>query len=186
MRRTAPGDLSSARRNAGSTECRYVPLARRRAAGRDHRALPVIQPGTPYLTSAAYSVFLRPLQENSEFKTDLDGERLPSGKFATHALVLGVSMLAYNVLQWIGQNGLMGRRSASSAEPYSPKRYKARRRRIRTVMQELMVVAARVIKTAGSLKLAFGQGCRSRPAFEYVYRKLAYGWLSLQPNKPLV
>ena len=33
-------------------------------------------------------------------------------------------------------------------------RSSARRRRIRTVMQELMVVAARVIKTAGSLKLA--------------------------------
>ena len=35
----------------------------------------------------------------SEFKTDLDGERLPSGKFATHALVPSVSMLAYNVLR---------------------------------------------------------------------------------------
>ena len=73
---------------------------------------------------------------HSEFKTDLDGGRLPSGKFATHALVLGVSMLAYNILRWIGQNGLLGRRSASSAEPHSPKRHKARRRRIRTVMQE--------------------------------------------------
>ena len=112
---------------------------------------------------------------HSEFKTDLDGDRLPSGKFATHVLVLGVSILAYNILWWIGQNGLLGRRSASSAEPYSSKRHKAGRRRIRTVMQELMVVAARVIKTAGSLKLAFGRGCRSLPAFEYVYRKLAYG-----------
>ena len=66
-------------------------------------------------------------------------------------------------------------------EPHSPKRHKAKRRRIKTVMQELMVVAARVIKTAGSLKLAFGRGCRSLPAFEYVYRKL-----SIQLNKPLV
>jgi len=35
-------------------------------------------------------------QFHSEFKTDLDIERLPSGKFATNALVLVVSMLAYN------------------------------------------------------------------------------------------
>lgn len=106
-------------------------------------------------------------QFHSEFKTDLDVERLPSGKFATNALVLGVSMLAYNVLRWIGQNGLLGR--------HSLKRHKAKRRRIKTVMQELMYVAARVVKTARSLKLAFGRGCRSRAAFEYVYRQLAYG-----------
>jgi hypothetical protein len=34
-------------------------------------------------------------QFHSEFKTDLDIERLPSGKFGTHALVLGSSKLAY-------------------------------------------------------------------------------------------
>jgi len=106
-------------------------------------------------------------QFHSEFKTDLDIERLPSGKFATNALVLGVSMLVYNILRWIGQNGLLG--------PWSPKRHKANRRRIKTVMQELMYVAARVIKTARSLKLVFGKGCRSLAAFEHVYGKLAYG-----------
>jgi hypothetical protein len=57
-------------------------------------------------------------QFHSEFKTDLDIERLPSGKFATNALVLGASMLAYNILRYIGQNGLLG--------PGSPKRNKAK------------------------------------------------------------
>lgn len=63
-------------------------------------------------------------QFHSEFKTDMDIERLPSGKFATNALVLGTnalvlgtSVLAYNILRWIGQNGLLGSRS--------PKRNKA-------------------------------------------------------------
>ncbi len=42
-------------------------------------------------------------QFHSEFKTDLDIERLPSGKFATNALVLGCLVLAYNILRWIGQ-----------------------------------------------------------------------------------
>lgn len=106
-------------------------------------------------------------QFHSEFKTDLDIERLPSGKFATNALVLCASMLAYNILRWVGQNGLLG--------PNSPKRNKAKRRRIKTVMQELMYVAARIVKTSRSIKLSFGRGCRSLHAFSAVYRALAYG-----------
>ncbi len=105
-------------------------------------------------------------QFHSEFKTDMDIERLPSGKFDTNALVLGCSVLVFNILRWIGQNGLLG----SS----SPKRSKAKRRRIKTVMQELMYVAARIIKTARSVKISFGKGCRSFDAFRIVYNKLAY------------
>jgi hypothetical protein len=41
----------------------------------------------------------------SEFKSDLDIERLPSGKFATNGLVLACAVLAYNILRWIGQRG---------------------------------------------------------------------------------
>jgi len=106
-------------------------------------------------------------QFHSEFKTDLDIERLPSGKFATNALILGTSMLAYNILRWIGQNGLLG--------PHSPKRNKAKRRRIKTVMQELMYIAARIIHTSRAIKLSFGKGCRSLCAFKVVYKRLAYG-----------
>lgn len=106
-------------------------------------------------------------QFHSEFKTDLDIERLPSGKFATNALVLAASMLAYNILRWIGQNGLLG--------PNSPRRNRAKRRRIKTVMQELMYVAARVVKTSRSIKLTFGKDCRALLAYTCVYEKLAYG-----------
>jgi len=105
-------------------------------------------------------------QFHSEFKTDMDIERLPSGKFATNALVLGCSMLAYNILRWIGQNGLLG--------PESPKRNKAKRRRIRTVMQELMYVAVRMICSSRSFKLAFGKYSRSHEVFSQVFQSLAY------------
>jgi hypothetical protein len=91
-------------------------------------------------------------QFHSEFKTDLDIERLPSGGFATNALIRGNSMLAYNILRWIGQNGLLGSRS--------PKRHQAKRRRIKTVMQELMYLTARIIQTARSIRLSFGKCCR--------------------------
>ena len=104
-------------------------------------------------------------QYHSEFKTDLDIERLPSGKFATNALVLACAQLAYNILRFVGQNGLLG--------PDAPPRHRAKRRRIRTVMQELMYLAARLIHTGRRLKLAFGFGCPVVPIFRRLYAQLA-------------
>lgn len=104
-------------------------------------------------------------QYHSEFKTDLDIERLPSGKFATNALVLACASLAYNILRWLGQTGLTG--------PHGPVRHPAKRRRIRTVMQELMYLAARVIETGRRLKLAFSRQCAAVEVFRTLYHRLA-------------
>lgn len=106
-------------------------------------------------------------QFHSEFKTDLDIERLPSGKFATNALVLSCAALAYNILRWLGQTGLTG--------PGGPVRHRAQRRRIRTVMQELMYLAARFIETGRRLKLAFARRCVAVGVFCELYHRLAYG-----------
>jgi hypothetical protein len=97
---------------------------------------------------ALYAEHATSEQFHSELKTDLDIERLPSGRFATNALVLACAQLAYNLLRWIGQSGLLG--------PDAPPRRKAKRRRLRTVMQELMHLAARLIRSGRCLKLAFG------------------------------
>ena len=64
-------------------------------------------------------------------------------------------------LRWIGQNGLLGRDA--------PLRHKAKRRRIRTVMQELMYLAARLIRTGRRLKLVFGFSCLVVPIFRRLY-----------------
>ena len=106
-------------------------------------------------------------QFHSEFKTDLDIERLPSGKFATNALALACATLAYNILRWLGQTGLTG--------PGGPVRHRAKRRRIRTVMQELMYLAARFIETGRRLKLGFSRRCVAMEVFCDLYRRLAYG-----------
>lgn len=45
-------------------------------------------------------------QFHSEFKTDLDLERLPSDKFATNASEITLGVFAYNILRFIGQLGL--------------------------------------------------------------------------------
>jgi hypothetical protein len=74
-------------------------------------------------------------------------------------------MLAYNILRWIGQTGLLG--------PDAPPRAPAKRRRLRTVMQELMYVAARLISTGRRLKLAFGYGCPIINVFRRLYGQLA-------------
>jgi IS30 family transposase len=81
----------------------------------------------------------------------MDIERLPSGKSATNALILACSVLIYNILRWIGQTALTGLRS--------PKRHKAKRRHIKTVMQDMMNIAARVVKIANRIKLSFGNDC---------------------------
>jgi hypothetical protein len=106
-------------------------------------------------------------QYHSEFKTDLDIERLPSGKFATNALVLTCAMFADNILRWLGQNGLTGEDA--------PLRHLAKRRRIRTVMQELMYLAGRLVHTGRRLKLALGRHCPAAALFQRLYEQLAYG-----------
>ena len=106
-------------------------------------------------------------QFHSEFKTDMDLERLPSGKFATNSLIMSLAGLAYNILRFIGQLGLLGDRS--------PVRHSAKRRRIRTVIQELMYRAARLIETGRKLKLRFSRHCCAFDAFQRVYNRLAFG-----------
>ena len=103
-------------------------------------------------------------QFHSEFKTDLDIERLPSGKFATNDLVLACAVLTYNILRWIGLVGLTGRDA--------PVRHAAKRRRLKTVMQELMYLAARVVESGRRLGLKFSARCPAFPSFSALYGRL--------------
>ena len=45
-------------------------------------------------------------QYHSEIKTDMDVERLPSGKFESNKLALELTVIAYNILRIIGQEYL--------------------------------------------------------------------------------
>lgn len=89
-------------------------------------------------------------QFHSEIKTDLDLERLPSGKFATNDAILHMGMFAYNCLRLLGQLGLTGK--------ISPVRHPAKRRRLKTVLQEIMYRAAKFVNHARKLILDFGRG----------------------------
>jgi hypothetical protein len=80
-------------------------------------------------------------QYHSELKSDMGVERLPSGRFAVNQQVLDLAMIAYNLLRLMGQqmlrSGLVPRRKAKSG-----------RLRLRTVMQNLMYMAGRLIRHA--------------------------------------
>ena len=95
-------------------------------------------------------------QYHSEIKTDLDLERLPSGKFATNATMLSLALVAYNVLRLCGQAALQEQRRLPPEER-APLGKKVFRRRLRSVIQDLMYLAAKLVRHANRWKLAFWQ-----------------------------
>lgn len=88
-------------------------------------------------------------QFHSELKTDLDLERFPSGKFATNELILHLGIIAYNLLRIIGQESLKA--------PDAPLKKKVFRRRIKTVIQNLITLAAKLVQHARRYRLRFGR-----------------------------
>ena len=88
-------------------------------------------------------------QYHSEVKTDMDLERLPSGKFATNALVLELGMIAYNILRMVGQGTIGGRAPRQKRE--------VRRRRIRTVISNLIMMAGHITTHARQLAIGLGK-----------------------------
>ena len=120
-------------------------------------------------------------QFHSEFKTDMDLERVPSGKFATNALVLECGLVAYNVLRLCGQESLRQDR-ALPPEEKMPVRRKVRRRRLRSVIQDMVYLACRLTRHAGCWRLAFWKNNPWRPVWQRVYERfLAPGRSGLLP-----
>lgn len=104
-------------------------------------------------------------QFHSEIKSELDLERLPSGKFKTNNLVLHLGLAAYNILRFIGQESL------KAAD--SPLRKKVQRRRIRTVIQNLITLASKLVHHARRCKLSFGCHSPWFLTFRRIYYSLA-------------
>jgi hypothetical protein len=100
-------------------------------------------------------------QYHSELKSDLDFERLASGKFSTNALLLSLAMLAFNALRIIGQ-------SALKMKGLLPRKFNVQRRRLRSVIQDLVYIACKRTRHSGAIFLKFGRNC---PWFD-VFRQL--------------
>ena len=94
-------------------------------------------------------------QFHSEIKTDMDLERLPSEHFSTNSDIMTLALMAYNLLRLCGQESL--REDNGNLENQAPHRKKAKRRRLRTVMQDLIYMASRISFHARRLHLSFGR-----------------------------
>ena len=77
-------------------------------------------------------------QFHSEFKTDLDIEKLPSSKFKTNELIVAMAQLVFNMLRVIGHEAL-------SSDLLNPKGVKSRFR-IRTILLKLIYLPSKLIR----------------------------------------
>ena len=105
-------------------------------------------------------------QFHSEFKTDMGLERLPSGKFATNATILLLAGVGFNILRTIGQEALRHPETL-------PAKLKIKRRRLASVMRDLIFIACKRVRHAGRIFLKFGIDCPWFRSFESIYRSLA-------------
>jgi hypothetical protein len=78
---------------------------------------------------------------------------------------MAFGVLAYNILRWMGPRGLMGE--------HAPLRHPAKRRRLRTVMQELIYLVACVMRNAHQLTLRFSRHCRGFKAFRQLHAEFS-------------
>ena len=84
-------------------------------------------------------------QFHSEIKSDMGLECLPSGRFSRNSLILLLGILAYKMIRIIGQQSL---EKADSVQLPGYRHKKVTRRRIPTVIQNLIYMAGRLIYTS--------------------------------------
>jgi len=109
-------------------------------------------------------------QFHSEMKTEMDLERLPSGKFATNALMLALGQVAYNVLRLCDQVALAEDRHLPPSKKM-PLSKPVTRRRLRSVMQDLMYLAARLTRHARRFGLGLWRDNPWRFVWQHLYHR---------------
>ena len=105
-------------------------------------------------------------QFHSEFKGDMGLERLPSGHFATNTRIMYLGLLAYNILRLIGQFSL-------EYDIYSSRRKKVFRRRLRSVIQDMIYLASRLVTKSNRWWISFGRHCPYYAVFRGLYCRWA-------------
>ena len=103
-------------------------------------------------------------QFHSEIKTDMDVERLPSGKLETNKLVLMLTILAYNILRMMGQESLRKDDARKMKRP-------VKRRRLRTVINNLILIAGHITRHSRRVVLALGRSNIWRHPFMRLYQR---------------
>ncbi|MFD2706587.1 transposase [Salibacterium lacus] len=102
-------------------------------------------------------------QCHSELKTDVDLERFPSGTFATNELVLALGSLAYNLLRSIGQDVQSGNDLPVSKNVF--------RQRLKTVIQHMILFAARMVHHARGRRLSLFRGPPGKTVLSVLFHR---------------
>ena len=91
-------------------------------------------------------------QFHSELKSDLDVERLPSGRFCVNRIILLCAMVSFNLLRTLGQEVI-------KRQDMAPQRIHVKRWRLKSVLQNIIYCAARIVRHARGKELHFGKHC---------------------------
>ena len=105
-------------------------------------------------------------QFHSEIKSDMGVERLPSGKFDTNELVLELTVLAYNILRMIVQEAVR--------QGNAPAKRIVSRKRVRTVIQNLIHFAGHVTQHARQLLLSISRSNAWADCFLAITRQFCF------------
>jgi hypothetical protein len=100
-------------------------------------------------------------QFHAELKTDMGLERFPSKYIKTNAALLFIGIIAYNILRIMGQESLR--------DDDAPLKRPVKRRRIRTVIQNLITIAVRVVTHSRKTILSLGRSNAWRNTFLRVH-----------------
>ncbi len=91
-------------------------------------------------------------QFHSELKSDMDVERLPSGKLCVNKIILLCAMVAFNLLRSLGQEVV-------ARAALAPQKINVKRWRMKTILQNIIYCAVRLVRHAGRIELHFGKRC---------------------------
>lgn len=105
-------------------------------------------------------------QFHSELKTDMDLERLPAHSFETNELVLRLAMISFNALKTIGID-------TAKLKELAPIKIDVQRRRIKSVLQDIIYSACKYVISGGYHEVKFGCDCAWYPVISKLYTKYA-------------
>lgn len=108
-------------------------------------------------------------QFHSELKTDMDFERLPSGKFGVNALLLHLAMVAFNTLRLIGQQTL-------ELRELLPYRHGKQRKRLRKVISDIIRISCKVVSHSRQTILRFWEKEPWYKVFARLHERLDKLW----------
>lgn len=104
-------------------------------------------------------------QYHSEIKTDMDLDRLPSGKFNTNEIILKLAQLTFNILRMIGQSSITLQRDGLNIK----------RKRIRTVIKDIIYFASKIVTHARQKYISISTFEVFKETFTNVFNYFCYG-----------